>query len=175
MAQHRWAFGPRAGVSFAKLTNDHISGYKPGLLAGAFGEYRIQNFAAELAVLFSQQGERQLNSILDLHSKNTNRTDNYIILPLRAKYYTPFAKGLNIFAGPQFDLGFGFEQYIGPSVDTRTGSISLTMGVGYRFDFGLDLTANYNLGLQDRVGALPSHNSRNSVFQVAVGYAFTTK
>ena len=44
---------------------------------------------------------------------------------------------------------------------------SITFGLGYRFDFGLDLAFSYNAGI---VSNVKEYSDKNRVFQLTVGY-----
>lgn len=158
-----WYIGARAGVSVSSITNYNASyGYDAGFTGGVFGEYKHRSgFAVELDLLYARQGAAQSQ-------------DDYLLLPLKLKYYIPCTGGLNVFVGPQLDQLLSNPIGIlsppgGEPIESRTTTVSLTAGLGCRFKFGLELTANNNYGLQDLVKNLNQHY-RNSVFQFTVRY-----
>lgn len=166
-AQHQWSAGPRIGLNVATVRSQLIdfptrqAPYGCNINIGVFGEYRIWNFAVETDLIYSVQ------------SYKIGKSNNgYLLIPLKLKLYTPYLlEGLNLFAGPQLDLcvnrkgpivlGGGISYY-------RNTQASITVGLGYRFKFGLDLTANYNMGLISNF--IWEKKCLNNVFQIAVGW-----
>ncbi len=166
MAQHQWSVGPRLGIGFSNRAEGYD--YCNHFVGGIFGEYRISNFATELDLLFTKQGMRYPES-------DTSQKDKCLSIPLKAKLYMPYVlRGLNIFVGPQLDIfpdrhspyiptsSFGTDSY-------RKVGISIVMGLGYRFDFGLDLTFNYNAGVTSNID-MENISDKNRVFQLTAGY-----
>ena len=169
MAQHQWSVGPRLGIGFSNRAEgfDYCNHFVGGIL----GEYRISNFATELDLLFTKQG---MKYPLESHG-NASRKDKCLLIPLKAKLYMPYLlKGLNIFAGPQLEI---FPNRHSPYIPTssfstnsyRKAGISIVMGLGYRFDFGLDLAFNYNAGVTSNVYR-ENISDKNRVFQLTAGY-----
>ncbi|WP_299233095.1 outer membrane beta-barrel protein [uncultured Bacteroides sp.] len=164
-AQSQWSFGPRVGVGFSSRYGDN--GYYSKMLGGVFGEYRIKKFATELDVLFTKQGEGGGDYL---------EKSKCILIPLKFKFYPCSTLGLNIFVGPQLDIYYngleGMQPDGSPMIHYQKTSASLTAGLGYRFNFGLDLTFNYNYGLvklnKDEFPGL--ENYRDRVFQISLGY-----
>ena len=158
-----WFVGPRLGVSVSTVTDKAIESSSVGFTGGLFGEYKHAcGFAVELDVLYSAQGVG-----------GTEVYDN-LLVPLKLKYYIPYTKGLNVFVGPQLDLMLGNPTNIlgwvgGVVPPMRTTSVSVVAGLGYRFNFGLELTANYNAGLLS-VLDIETSQYRPSVFQFTVRY-----
>lgn len=175
VAQSEWAFGPRLGVGFSTRAGgfpDYYSvenSYCANLVGGVFGEYKYRNFAVELDVLFTKQGFSG--------DREKATKDPAWLIPLKFKYYMPFLKGLNVFAGPQLDI-FPDRHYrilpppggSGLAQDYRKTQASITVGLGYRFKFGLDLAVNYNAGIVSNLRNKDISDD-NKVFQVTVGYS----
>lgn len=173
-AQDQWSFGPKIGVG---ISNSSLSGlsinhsYYTGITVGAFGEYRNKNFAVECDLLYANQG---------LKWNNEPFKDHYLLIPLKVKLYIPhlLKSRLYVFAGPQLDLcvkrdenraafwtvSGGSHTYKSPY---RQTSASISAGLGYRFDFGLDLAFCYNAGI---VSNVKEYSDKNHVFQLTVGY-----
>ncbi|WP_293739602.1 outer membrane beta-barrel protein [uncultured Parabacteroides sp.] len=172
-AQSQWSFGPKIGLGISDVSVtgiDHNS--RTGVTAGLFGEYRIQNFALEADFLYANQGFKWNTDAIE---------ENYLLIPLKVKLYMPYIlKGLNIFAGPQLDLCIKRNDWIwlwmSEGDATRMGKqnvpyqntlASITFGLGYRFDFGLDLAFSYNAGI---VSNVKEYSDKNRVFQITAGY-----
>lgn len=169
-AQSQWSFGPKIGlgISDVSVTSlDHNS--RSGVTAGLFGEYRIQNFALEADFLYANQGFKWNKEAIE---------DNYLLIPLKAKLYMPYIlKGLNIFAGPQLDLcikrgDWNWLRLVDGGINIQNVPYqntlaSITFGLGYRFDFGLDLAFSYNAGI---VSNVKEYSDKNRVFQLTAGY-----
>lgn len=174
VAQSEWAFGPRLGVGFSTRAEGYpapyavVNYYCANLVGGVFGEYKYRNVAVELDVLFTKQG---------FSGEGDDATkDPAWLIPLKFKYYMPFLKRLNVFAGPQLDIFPDRHSYIYPApggkgqvLDYRKTQASITVGLGYRFKFGLDLAVNYNAGIVSNVRNKDISDD-NKVFQVTVGY-----
>ena len=99
--------------------------------------------------------------------------DHYLLIPLKGKYYIPACKGLNVFVGPQMDICLDRNTMLfdgGAPAESRNCMLSATFGLGYRFQFGLDLAANYNIGLLSNMKTSGFDPMRNSVFQISVGW-----
>lgn len=170
-AQSQWAFGPKIGMGISDVSVsslDHNS--RAGIIVGVLGEYRVRNFALETDFLYASQGFKW---------GKVDVKENYLLIPLKVKLYMPYVlKGLNIFAGPQLDLCIkrGEWVWLYPSggngkhkVPYQNTLASLTFGLGYRFDFGLDLAANYNVGIVSNIDDKNS-SDKNHVFQITAGY-----
>ena len=107
--------------------------------------------------------------------------ENYLLIPLKVKLYMPYIlKGLNIFAGPQLDLCIKRNDWIWLLMSGEDGAgtgkqnipyqntlASITFGLGYRFDFGLDLAFSYNAGI---VSYVLEYSEKICVFQLTAGY-----
>ena len=172
-AQSQWSFGPKIGLGISDVSVtgiDHNS--RTGVTAGLFGEYRIQNFALEADFLYANQGFKWNKDAIE---------ENYLLIPLKVKLYMPYIlKGLNIFAGPQLDLCIKRNDRIWLLMSGEDGAgtgkqnipyqntlASITFGLGYRFDFGLDLAFSYNAGI---VSNVKEYSDKNCVFQLTAGY-----
>lgn len=165
-AQSQWYFGPRLGVGFSNRAEGYD--YCAHIVGGVSGEYKIKNFGVEIDVLYTKQGMKYPDG-------NASRKDKCLLIPLKAKVYMPYLlEGLNIFAGPQLDI---FPNRHSPNIPTssfgtnsyRKAGISIVMGLGYRFDFGLDLSFNYNAGVTSNVDR-ENISDKNRVFQLTAGY-----
>lgn len=142
----------------------------------------LPQFALESGVFYSMQGIRFSSGYADFNH-------DYINVPILAKYY--IFKGLNVFAGPQPGFNVKADAKLKePEVDgetiNRTESYkdyiktfdpALVIGLGYQFDMGLSVSANYNWGLLNIVKensyiGSDDDNQHNHVIQVNVGRRF---
>lgn len=178
-------FIPRIGLNLAK------AGWsvRPGMNVGLAGEFMITpNFAIEPGVYYSMQGSRHKEDGVTGKMKL-----DYINIPIYAKAY--LYEGFYAFLGPQF--GFNVkaktDDFLYSTLPTfqnnrasedikdfvHTFDFSLGVGLGYAFDMGLLISANYNIGLthifkQDEADAntVFDNTYRNNVFQLNVGWRF---
>lgn len=177
-------FIPKVGLNLANMSNSGGS-MKPGLNIGVAGEIMLTKaFAIEPGIYYSMQGSKSEDS-----SEGTLMFKNdYLNIPVYAKGY--LYKGLYAFAGPQFGFNVSSKAAasvsgVSASVDMKgikTFDLAVGIGVGYQFDLGLLLSANYNIGLTNTLGdkfeaqgmtfETGGEKSRNSVFQLNVGWRF---
>lgn len=178
-------FIPRVGLNVAK------AGWsvRPGVNVGLAGEFMMSpNFAVEPGVYYSMQGSRHKDNGMT----GTMKLD-YINIPIYAKAY--LYEGLYAFFGPQF--GFNVKaktkDFINSTLPTLTNEhvsedikdfvhtfdFSLGVGVGYAFDMGLLISANYNIGLthifkrnNEDVNTVFDNKYHNNVFQLNLGWRF---
>ena len=176
LAQSEWSLGPRIGANFSCRQSTEDSKYCTHTVGGVFGEFKYKKFATELDVLFTKQGSKY-------PSENDNENKfKCILIPLKFKFY-PFRNyGLHVFAGPQLDIytGESSSLYVdgGTQPKHKKTIMSATFGLGYRFKFGLELTFNYNHGLQKIVNdpkvyideITDYYVERDHVFQITAAY-----
>lgn len=172
-AQH-FEYGAKTGLSFAKMTKFEDTGFKTGIYAGAFAEYVINDFVGVQAeLLYSMQGARWEAGNELLRYKFC-----YVNLPIFAKIYV--SKGLSVDLGPQFGYMVSAKIKFKDEVSSVTNNvyddgnlkkfdISAAIGLSYKFAYGLEASARYNLGLTK---VIESKSSKNSVFQIGLGYRF---
>lgn len=169
LAQSEWSFGPRIGANFSCRQPKEDSKYCAHTVGGIFGEFKYKKFATELDVLFTKQGSKYPD--VDIENKF-----KCILIPLKFKFY-PFRNyGLHVFTGPQLDIYTGESSSLyldgGPQPEHKKTILSATFGLGYRFKFGLELTFNYNHGLQKIVNdeITDYYVERDHVFQITAAY-----
>lgn len=177
-----WSFAPKIGLNLANMTNTDGS-MKPGLNLGVTAEYRFNDvFAIEPGLFYSMQGFKA-----SVEGKSGKFKNDYLNIPILAKAYVK--DGFNIFAGPQ--IGFkvsekakSSEHGVSATIDTdifKTVDFSLVLGVGYQFNMGLLIAANYNIGLNNvakKEGKILDQtfsqdgSSHNGVLQLTLGWRF---
>lgn len=168
------AIGIKAGPNFAKLNTEEnaASNYstRTGWHAGAFLLFRGERVGFQPEIIFSQQGSK-----FD-YSGNPGLQSNfsYVNVPLILKLYT--VGGLNLQVGPQIGFLTKAEWETPNEVediksDLKKTDISLGLGVGWDFPFGLSLDARYNLGLNDNASSgAPESMIKNQVIQISAGF-----
>jgi hypothetical protein len=96
------------------------------------------------------------------------------------KFYP--ALGLNIQLGPQFGFLLDGERkydnpFLGTSSDDITdyynkSDVSVSLGAGYDFGFGLNIDARYNIGVKDINDEASSEPVKSRVFLISLGWNF---
>lgn len=160
--------GPKIGLNVAKYTGDVNTEARSlaGLQAGGIVEIEIMDwFSVQPEVLYSVKG---------LTIGDVKRVDNYVDLPIMAKFYP--IDGLYGEFGPQ--IGFliaanakNATQKVSTSQDYKTVDMGLGFGAGYVIrDLGLGFGLRYSAGLTN----IFKDNSRikNGVFQISASWAF---
>lgn len=171
-AQH-FEWGVKAGLNLATQTKVDDLKMRPGLYAGAFAEYVIGDYVGVQAeLMYSMMGAKAKYD----GATATDKTD-YIVLPIYAKLY--ILEGLSVDIGPQFgymvsaklkgtdgDASATVSYY--DDVDKKF-DVSAVLGLSYKLNFGLDVSAHYNLGLTKLADGT---DSKNGVIAIGVGYRF---
>jgi hypothetical protein len=172
------AFGLKAGVNLASInvkdaqeSYDSRTGFHAGIfLRGKFGKIALQ---PEL-LLFTQKTELKSTTFGNLQNSFT-----YVSVPVMLKFY-PVA-GLNLQLGPQF--GFlidGEQKYSGVFGNGtrdikdayKSSDVSISVGGGYDFGFGLSLDARYNIGVKDINNVASGDPAKSRVFLISLGWNF---
>jgi hypothetical protein len=171
------SFGVKGGLNVSSITKADQDGVNSksliGFHAGFFGEFMISDkFAIQPEVLYSAQGVK-----LDFDGDKGDLKLDYINIPVMAKYYVADTFSLEL--GPQ--IGFlvsakaksgGVSEDVKDQV--KSTDVSLGFGASYYFAEKFMLGARYNLGLTrvQKDLATDEAQSKNSVFQVSLGYKF---
>lgn len=171
--------GVKAGVNLANIsgkgTEDakNLVGLSAGLMAD-LGFSDLLSFHPEL--LYSQKGAKAENS-----GATAQVRTSYLDLPLLLRVN---ADGLFFEAGPQVgfllgqktEVSGGGMSYTSTSTDgTRKVDVGYIAGVGYQLSSGLELGVRYNGGISDLSDPSVGDKTRNSVFQLQLGYLFGGK
>ncbi|UII76685.1 PorT family protein [Flagellimonas sp. HMM57] len=159
--------GVKGGFNFSDISGDIIgdTGFVTRYHFGIVAEVPISDkFSFQPELLYSGQG----------YTLNDDRVDlDYLSVPLLGKYYV--AKGLSLEAGPQIGLLLSAEEEDNTDVKDFFGSVDLglNLGLGYKFENGLNFNVRYIVGLSDindRDGL--DAKIRNGVAQLSIGYFF---
>ncbi len=172
------AFGLKGGLNLANLdVKDPEGSYnsRTGYHAGVFLRGKFSKIAIQPELLLFTQGTDATNTTFGEYKDSFT----YLSVPLMLKYYPVL--GLNIQVGPQF--GFlldGERKYEGVlgqgSTDIKdyydNSDVSVSVGAGWDFKFGLSLDARYNLGVKDINNAAAGEEAKSKVFLVSLGWNF---
>lgn len=160
---------PKAGISIADMTDTQGTTSRIGFVGGLEGEYQASDiFSLSLGVNYSQEGFKMKNS------DNKIKLD-YINVPILANVY--LTKGLAVKVGVQ--PGFNVGNSVTVDGNTMSSSkkdydgiksVALAIPVGLSYEISnVVLDARYNWGVTKAFDGL---DSKNSVFQVTIGYKF---
>jgi hypothetical protein len=178
-AAQEFGFGLKGGLNLSTLdledpeaSYDSRTGYHLGLfLRSKFDKVGIQ----PEFLLYTQNGDIE-SSLFG----TAQESFSYLTIPLIIKFYP--VGGLNLQVGPQF--GFlldGERKYDTPFLGSGSqditehydkSDISLALGGGYDFGFGLGIDVRYNLGIKDINNAADGEPVKSRVFMVSLGWNF---
>ncbi|WP_295773222.1 porin family protein [uncultured Mucilaginibacter sp.] len=182
-AQSNTTFGVSGGVNFAKITAsvDGVSGSgSSGTLTsfsvGVFADAPIgNNFSIQPGLYYTGKGGASDDG------GDGKLKLSYLQVPINFLYNAPFGGGkLFVGAGPYVGIGLNAKTTNGrQSVDLEFGTdvkrtdVGATGLLGVRFDNGLLLKANYDLGLTNILGDNEiGVSSKNRVIGLSVGFTF---
>lgn len=173
-------FGAKAGVDFSnwrgKDVKDADLNTHTRFHAGAFTEIPVAKaWNLESGLYVSQKGFKADEEILGVNLDVTN-TSTYLDLPVLAKYGV--TKNFNVFLGPQFSylLNNKTTYKIDGEKDTDKGvsgfkkfDLGAVGGLGYQFNNGVLLSANYDFGLL-KMDDVTNTKAYNRVIKISAGY-----
>ena len=172
--------GPKLGMNLSSFNETHSFenvttkvGVNVGAVINIRGGQRYLTsafgtgyFGLQPEIIFSMKG-----GVIDGEYVNLN----YFTLPIMLKFYA--TENFNLEVGPEFAFMASVPDKISNELFTydltelRGGKdISLAVGLGYDFDFGLSLNARYNWGFSALANNLPW---KNSVIQISLGWLLT--
>lgn len=163
---------PKVGVNIANITDAVGADPRIGLAAGAEFEYGLtDNIGLSAGVLYSMQGAKASEESVDYTLKL-----DYLNVPILANFYV--AKGLALKLGvqPGFKLSSkvkGEASGVTAELEVEDGvkSIDLSIPVGLSYQYqNIVFDARYNWGVTK---IIDDADSKNSVFQITVGYKFS--
>lgn len=187
-------FMPKIGFTLADISHLQTK-VRSGANVGLGAEYLFPNeiAAVETGVYYAMQGAYIKGTVAG-HYLTTFLKNDYLNIPVLAKAYV--YNGINVFVGPQFSFNVKDKitmEYGGKELGkvnttdfVENFDLAIMMGVGYQFESGLFVNANYNLGLlavfkEDEftiTGENAAHtitdglSARNRVFQISAGWRF---
>ena len=172
-AQHAvgsFTLQPKIGMNIADLTDADESDARIGLAAGAEFEYQVTDMVSvSFGALYSMQGCKYDDVTVKL---------DYINVPILANVYV--AKGFAVKLGlqPSFKVNYKYSgkgaSFDGDEMDwapkAKGVDLSIPVGVSYEYqNFVLD--GRYNFGVTKAFDS-KAEKSKNSVFQITLGYKF---
>ncbi|RZJ73648.1 porin family protein [Flavobacterium sp.] len=168
------SLGVKGGVNFARIAGDDVgdNDMRTNFHVGLVGELPLADiFSLQAEVLYSGQGAKAKNPGF-LGADEIEYKLDYINVPVLAKVY--LFKGFSLEAGPQF--GFKVNEKIevdGDETDELDGAEDFEFGAAggltFQTEMGLFASGRYNYGFTD---LFKDSDSRNSVFQISIGYKF---
>ncbi|MEZ4386921.1 MAG: porin family protein [Candidatus Krumholzibacteriia bacterium] len=186
--------GIKAGISYAKVTNDFAgdSDYDLGVAAGISLSYTlVPGLTLQPELLYVQQGGKYDTTIVDGGGNVLGTGDfiwdlNYIQLPVLARLNLPVVGTLlpTIIAGPALSFmassGYSMEQNgntlgSGDLEDVKSTDLSLIVGLGFKVGAGpagVTVDARYNIGSTNLNDAGTDVTIKNRGFQVLAGFQF---
>lgn len=159
-AQVGFGWGPKIGFNASKITKSGADS-KLGMTGGLFFGYNFtRSFGVEVGALYSQQGASKGNMKL---------TAGYMNFPVVAKI--PIFVGLHGFVGPQFAANVSGKLKYGDTKVKMKGlfnkwDVGGIAGLGYQFNFGLNIGLNYNFGFVDMVNKDFVYKSPDNIVNV---------
>lgn len=160
---------PKVGISIADMTKTSGTTSRVGFVGGLEGEYQATDlFSLSLGVNYSQEGFKVKNA-------DSKTKLDYINVPILANVYV--VKGLAVKLGvqPGFNVGKSVttngttvSSTKKPNDGVKAVALSIPVGLSYEIK-NVVLDARYNWGVTK---AFSNSDSKNSVFQVTVGYKF---
>ena len=161
---------PKIGMNFATLTKADDSESRIGLVAGAELEYQLSDiFSISGGALYSQQGCEWSED----GRTETNKLD-YINIPVLANVYVVKNLAVKFGVQPAFNVNSkakaskGDSSIQGSIEGIKTFDFSIPIGLSYEYK-NIVIDGRYNFGLT-KVSKYA--DSKNSVFQITLGYKF---
>jgi hypothetical protein len=171
-------FGIKGGLNLTtlnvedpELSYDSKTGYHAGIfLRGRFDKIAIQ----PEVLLFTQNGDLESSLIGTAQERFT-----YLSVPLMLKFYP--VGGLNIQLGPQFGFLIDGEREYNSVLTQgsqditdyyKKSDVSVSIGGGYDFSFGLALDVRYNIGIKDINNEVNGQEARSRIFLLSLGWNF---
>ena len=177
LASAQAAFGLKGGVNLTSLKlDDADASYdsRTGFHAGVFLRGKFEKVAIQPEVLlFTQRGEGTFSL------GKVEESFTYLSIPVILKFY-PIG-GLNIQAGPQFGFLLDGERKYENAFGTvkqdinnayKSSDVSISLGGGYDFGFGLGLDVRYNIGVKDINDEVNGDPAKSRIFLISLGWNF---
>ena len=175
-------FGVKAGADFSNWGGDDVDNLdlnmNYGYHVGGFAEIPLtRTFNLESGLYLSRKGFRAEEEMLGVEFDVIN-TSTYLDLPVLAKYAV--TRNYSLMAGPQLSylvdnkvtLKAAGEKESDNSVQGfNRFDLGLVAGMGYQFNNGLLLSANYDFGLTT-LDDETNLKAFNRVIKASVGYRF---
>ena len=152
---------PKVGFNVSNVTKTN-GDTRIGVAAGAEAEYQLGDiYSIAVGLLYSSQGNKQTVDLPVLGKASVTWAPSYLNIPVVANVYV--VKNLAVKLGVQ--PGFCVAK---DKLKANTFDLSIPVGLSYEYNnFVLD--GRYNFGVTNIAKGV---NTKNSVFQITLGYKF---
>jgi hypothetical protein len=176
------AFGLKAGLNLTNIKGDDPEATynsRSGYHAGIFLRSKFDKVAIQPELLLYTQSNEVNYTNSSINPGTVKNSFTYLSIPVMIKFY--LISGLNIQAGPQFGFLLDGEQkwnttFVNGTNDIKdeyaNSDVSVSLGAGWDFDFGLNLDARYNIGVKDVNDAASGDKAKSQVFLISLGWNF---
>ena len=173
-----FGFGLKGGLNLSSLNlDDPEASYdsRTGFHAGIFLRGKFDKVGIQPEVLFFTQNGDIKSSIFG----TARESFTYLSIPVILKFY-PIG-GLNLQVGPQFgfliDGERKYDTFLGSGTQDikdyyKSSDVSISVGAGYDFGFGLNLDARYNIGVKDINNEASGEPAKSRIFLLSLGWNF---
>jgi hypothetical protein len=158
--------GLKGGLNLANFSGDDVSGtdMKVAYHVGGYVNFAFtESLSLQPELLYNAVGPK-----ISEDGTDVKYNVSYVSLPVMLMYSFGV---VNIQAGPQ--VGFLSKAEINDSSVkdfVKSSDLSLGLGAGWDFPFGLSLDLRYNLGLSDNNDGFNTDQLKNQVWQVSAGF-----
>lgn len=170
-AQHAvgsFTLQPRLGINIATVTDLDRTKSRVDFAGGLEAEYQVSDlFSLSGGLMYSRQGFKMEDvnlPVVGTVKKGDSWTPSYLNIPIMANVYV--VKGLAVKLGIQ--PGFVVDKDDADHMETF--DFSIPVGLSYEYQ-NVVLDARYNWGLT-KIYDVDKLDSKNSVFQITLGYKF---
>ena len=190
------AIGEEKGYYEPTNTTSYLKGgfnslhYTSGFFA-VYSDYRFNSSWAlgsevGFAVVKDPTREKYRGFFYYSHSKKDHNRPKLYIVQAIVKYYIPKAKGLHLTLGPELGINLGdryfrYGFYVGGGPNYyrlykyNPVTFAINSGIGYRFNFGMTLQAEYSAGLTRSISKNGEDenrelNYRDGMFRFSLSY-----
>ena len=152
---------PKVGLNVSNVTKTH-GDTRFGVAAGAEAEYQLGDiYSIAVGLLYSSQGNKQTVDLPPLGKSTVTWSPSYLNIPVVANVYV--VKNLAVKLGVQPGFCVGKD-----NIKVNTFDLSIPVGLSYEYNnFVVD--GRYNFGVTNIAKGV---NTKNSVFQITLGYKF---
>lgn len=170
--------GVRLGINYSNISNTNLDG-KLGPNAAVFAAIRFTDFyTLQPEIMYSRQGGKSRSMVSD------DLSIDYMSIGVASKFFIVPSQGIHLILGPSLDFDFdnNFINLINDTNDSEVTpfDLSIFMGIGYEFDFGLILEVRYKQGLLNIdlfddfffSDDYQDSTTLNNVLQIGVAYKF---
>lgn len=173
-AQHAvgsFTLQPKVGINIANITNNGDYGKARVDFAGGLeGEYQATDiFSLSAGLMYSRQGYKAKDNVAGLSGKDWK--PSYLNVPVLANVYVVPGLAVKLGVQPGFMVDKDKDGYKG---EVNTFDLSIPVGLSYEYNnFVLDGRYNWGVTKINKNSMKGVDDTRNSVFQITLGYKFS--